>query len=819
MLMAAIMCGGMASAAGLHLTDQDYFDRQGLSVLVHQNPFSTAFFDQKMSGIEIILHGERLATDGEVRLMPTPEQWDPIPTYHDRKRGKALDQIIVSSGYPADKLKYRIVVTAEGDGFRIAVQLDKPLPAKLVGKAGFNLDFLPTSYFGKSFIFDTVSGVFPRHPEGPMKKNTDGSLEPLPIASGRALTLSPEDPATRIAIVSDSGDVMLYDARNKAQNGWFVVRTLIPAGKTKDAVVWHVKPNVIPGWTKPAVVSFNQVGYTPERPKVAMVETDPAAQSPDVAEVLKLGADGTYAPVYGAKVKPWGRWMRYDYASFDFSQVREPGIYAIAYGGRTFNPFRIAPDVYAGIWHHSIDTYLAEQMDHVAVRENYRVWHGPSHLDDARQAPPNYEHFDVYSMGPNTDSPFKPGEHIPGLNVGGWFDAGDFDIRTETHTKVIGDLTKTREQFGADWDNLSVDETARQVRIREPDGVPDLVQQVKHGVLAILAQYDTFGHAIPGIVAPTLEQYTHLGDAGSKTDRMIYSDKLGPLENDGIHSGVPDDRWAFTTHLTSLDYSAVAALAQASRVLRGYDDALAERCLKTALDTWKKEQTGKPSNPDWKRGFTAGPLEAEEAMAAVELVIATQGRPDIKARLMEKLPAIEKFFMFVGAEAVRAIPLMGDDYRNALAKMTADYKTRLDGMTARTPFGVPVVTGAWAGSSLVANFGAQMYQLHRAFPDIVGTGYTFDALDYLLGRHAVSNLSLVSATGTESKLIGYGNNRADYTFIPGAMVPGVLIVKPDFPELKDKWPFLWYENEYVVDAATGFTLLANAAEAATKEKP
>ena len=29
----------------------------------------------------MILHGERIATDGEVRLLPTPEQWDAVPKF------------------------------------------------------------------------------------------------------------------------------------------------------------------------------------------------------------------------------------------------------------------------------------------------------------------------------------------------------------------------------------------------------------------------------------------------------------------------------------------------------------------------------------------------------------------------------------------------------------------------------------------------------------------------------------------------------------------------------------------------------------------
>lgn len=64
--------------------------------------------------------------------------------------------------------------------------------------------------------------------------------------------------------------------------------------------------------------------------------------------------------------------------------------------------------------------------------------------------------------------------------------------------------------------------------------------------------------------------------------------------------------------------------------------------------------------------------------------------------------------------------------------------------------------------------------------------------------------------------IAYGNNRADYTFIPGGIIPGIVIIQPDFPELQEGWPFLWYENEYVVDTVTSYILAANAANAETQ---
>ena len=94
---------------------------------------------------------------------------------------------------------------------------------------------------------------------------------------------------------------------------------------------------------------------------------------------------------------------------------------------------------------------------------------------------------------------------------------------------MITDLVLAREQFGVNSDDTSVDEGARYVQMRKPDGVPDVVQQVEHGVALLLAQYHVIGHAIPGIIEPTLAEYIHLGDAASKTDGRIYSERMGPV--------------------------------------------------------------------------------------------------------------------------------------------------------------------------------------------------------------------------------------------------------------------------------------------------
>jgi len=94
--------------------------------------------------------------------------------------------------------------------------------------------------------------------------------------------------------------------------------------------------------------------------------------------------------------------------------------------------------------------------------------------------------------------------------------------------------------------------------------------------------------------------------------------------------------------------------------------------------------------------------------------------------------------------------------------------------------------------------------------------YTFRGLDYVLGTHPASNVSMVSGIGAHSKTIAYGANRADYSFIPGGIVPGIVIVQPDLPELQEDWPFLWFENEYVIPMGPLFIFVANAADELTR---
>ncbi len=792
----------------LKLNDQGYFETRGLNVLVFNNWYNSNFSDSKISGIELIHHGVRTATNGDVRLEPTPGQWDAISELKDRKIIKKDNCVETYLSYPKFDFNYMIKVQAKGSGILITVNLDKPLPSSLAGKAGLNLEFLPSAYFEKSYLMDNEGGTFPLYPYSEMSAVKPYKLEPKALASGKEIVLAPGDPLNRVTIQAKNCSLSLYDGRNTAQNGWFVVRSLLPSGKTGNVLEWFLTANTIPNWIRKPVIEYSQVGYHPEQRKTAVIEFDVNDNPVGNAELLKINEDGTLAEKFSAPIKEWGKYLRYNYYTFDFSSVKENGLYKIKYDTVITSTFRIDKNVYKNAWKPTLDVYFPVQMDHMFVKEAYRVWHGAAHLDDALQAPVNHEHFDLYAQGPSTDSPYKPYEHIPGLNVGGWFDAGDFDIRTQTQYYVVLNLVNTWEAFHPMRDETTVDEKARYVEIHRPDGTPDIIQQIEHGTLQLLAQFKSVGHAVNGIIVGHLSQYTHLGDASTITDNLIYDSHMDTLQTDGFRSGKFDDRWAFTSKSSALNYGSIAALAAASRALHGYNDSLAAECIVTAKNVWADEQTHAPDL--FHHGnTTGGPLDVEKMKAAVELLKSTK-EEKYKNAINELLPFIEKQFLLFAPLAVDAMPYMDSGYSSKIKELVLNFKESEDDISKQNPFGVPISTRGWAGDGLVVNFAITNYVLHKAFPDIIDEESVYRGLNYLYGCHPGSNISFVSGVGTVSKKIAYGNNRADFSFIAGGVVPGVLILKPDFPENKEDWPFLWGENEYVVNLASGYIYLVNA---------
>ncbi len=271
--------------AKLVINDKNYFELPGLNVMV----FEDIYPEGHQGGVGIIQQGVRVATNGDLRLEPTPGQWQPIPKVGKRTIDRDANLISVKLWFPDSSINrkgfnpviypdlrftYTVNVKGEGDSFVITVNLDKPLPAEWYGKVGFNMELYPATLFGKTWIMDNKNGLFPRQANGPVMLDNDKENQAVPLATGRRLVIVPESDAQRMSFESANSDLQLLDGRIRHTNGWFVVRSLIPEGATTEAIKWTVKANTIPGWKSKPVVHVSQVGYHPTQPKIAIVELD-----------------------------------------------------------------------------------------------------------------------------------------------------------------------------------------------------------------------------------------------------------------------------------------------------------------------------------------------------------------------------------------------------------------------------------------------------------------------------------------------------------------------------------------------------------------
>ncbi|MDX2301812.1 MAG: glycoside hydrolase family 9 protein [Microscillaceae bacterium] len=817
-----------ASSQDLTINDLEYFETQGVHVLVYNNLFSGGFNDEKNAGIELIHHGVRTAQGGAVRLSNTPEQWDLVPVISNRivnKNTKTIESKLRYEDYDFDS---RVVVTAKGKGIEISVYLDKPVPKALEGNAGFNLEFLPSQYWGKTYLMDGRYNRFPRYVVGNTTtrpnseklkqfkgyvtsddRGTGKFIDPLPLETGRSLLLAPDDPSRLVKITSQDADLMLFDGRVLAQNGWFVVRSVLPAGKTGKVLTWTVEPNAIQGWIREPNIGFSQVGYIPSQQKVAVIELDKKDKPLAKASLFKLGNDGNATEVFSGNIVPWGDYYKYHYVKFDFSSVKDAGIYYIQYGDLKTNNFIIENNVYDKITDATSDIWIPIHMNHMFVNEAYRVWHGEPFKEGYLQAPPNTDHFDIHAQGPTTDTKYKALEKIPGLNIGGFFDAGDFDIETGANISVVQNFVQTWEYFKPLRDQTFVDQKQRYVDLHRPDGTPDVLQFIEHGTLNLVAQAEIIGHMTQTLSNAVLDNYHHLGDAASLTDGLPYNPNLGPYEvaPDGRSSGVKDDMWAFTSRNPNLDLRAATMFAAASRALKGYNDDLSARALQHSKRLLKEATELLANQPAESSGRFGGANIATN----LQLYISTKEQQYVD-KFQELLwPALERNVSFVILTALHAIPHLDASYKEKLRPYVVKYKAYIEELEKDNPYGVPIGLRNWAGSGDVVNFGTTVCFASKYFPEIIDASHAFKSTNWLFGCHPYHNYSLVATVGaTRPKAVFYGNNRADFSFIPGNVAPGLLFRQPDHFENYDDWPFLWGQNEGTIGGNTSYLIFGSA---------
>ncbi len=820
----------------LKINEKEYFETHGFNIIV----LNDIYPEGHQGGITFIQHGKRVAANGNLSLDPTPGQWQPYPRllnkdvrqkenritatlkFPDSTRIKTAEQPII---YPDLEFEYNLSVVAEGSKFKIIVDFEKPLPEEWIGQVGFVLELYPGDLFGNTFSLGDQSGVFSNYANSPVMKDARDEYEAVPMAEGQTLVVAPEDEYKKITITNKKGKLQLIDGRVKHNNGWFVVRSLIEKGATKSAVEWEILPSIVSSWKHGPVIHTSQVGYHLNQTKKAIIELDKNDSSYHEVKINKITPEG-FKTALSIKPTEEKDFLRYKYLSADFTPIKESGMYVVQFGEVTSEPFKISKDIYKrGVWQPTLEYFLPVQMCHMKVFEKYRVWHDHCHIDDALVAPENINHFDVYTHEQIPEG-FEPFQHIEGLNKGGWHDAGDYDFRIESQIGTILTLAYAYEEFNLTHDQTLINQEEGVVEIHHPDGKPDVLQQIEHGLLTVLGSYKHLnGNLYRGILCPTLRQYAMLGDASSMTDNVVFKGKP-KKEYDGFwydhiatkydkyfspqnSRNTPkefvkdlDDRFVFFEDNPSREIYGVAGLAAAARVMKNYDELLSKECLEAAEGLWQKHYSNKSKD-----------LEGRKIYALAELFITTQ-KDIYKKELLSMLPTIKEKAYDVGWALGRVIPLIGDEnFKSTLTEEIKNVKKWIDKASNENPFGIPYHPHIWGAGWGIQRFGFKHYFLYDSWPEIFDAEPMLNAMNFILGCHpGESTASFVSNVGTNSQLVAYGVNRADWSYIPGGVVSGTNLVRPDLPELKN-WPFLWQQSEYVIGGgATNFMLLVLAAD-------
>ena len=816
-LLAAMQFSSL-QAQEFKLDPAGYFRNEGVDVMA----FSDVYPEGKQAGLTLIMNSNRVAASGDIRLETSQGQWQPLPVLRNRQVNEADNSITVTLSYPDSSrhmtgfnptlypdfvFQYTVRVTGEGENVVVTVDLDTPVPQKYEGKVGFNLELYPGSLLGKPWIMDSKAGIFPAQANGPTiscESNTqwlgdfnpagkvdlkhllgDGTYNPMiaddivaaPYARGKKFTMNPSDPYNKVTVRSEKGDLILYDGRMNHNNGWFVLRTEIPAGVSKNAIKWVITPHVVKDWLYTPVVQTSQVGYHPDQPKVAVIELD-SRDKVNQEPVLYRITDAGEEVVPGGPAQEWGKFLRYNYLRFDFSSVREEGLYQVRYGESASPVFRIAGDIYErGVWQPELEYFLRFQMCHMRVNEKYRVWHDLCHMDDARMAPVDLSHIDGYSSGPSTLTNYQPGDYVPGLTIGGWHDAGDYDLRVESQAGEAYILALAYEHFGIDYDATTIDHHKRITEIHQPDGKPDLLQQVENGALTVVAGYRALGRLYRGIICNSVRQYVHLGDASAHTDNV---------------TGNADDRWVFTEDNPYRELTTAAQLSAISRVLKNFNDTLSTQALDAAKELYQVTRTDER-------------VKGARIHAAVELYLTT-GENAYKDYVLAEQDYIVKHINRLGWFIGRFDKAVNDaKFTQAMRQALLTVRDQYEQMKMQTPYGVPEDRGNLSsGSWDVQTLGYYYCFLQDAYPDLFTPDYIFNAIHFILGCHSGSNtVSFASGVGANSATVAYGVNRADGSYIPGGVTPGTVLIRPDLPELVP-YPFIWQEGEYCMGGEASY---------------
>ena len=498
-------------------------------------------------------------------------------------------------------------------------------------------------------------------------------------------------------------------------------------------------------------IRLNQVGFYPEGPKVAVAvggEAGPFVVRPE----------GGGEAVFRGELGPVAEWSASGerVRQADFSRLATPGAYVVEIPGLgVSHPFEIRERVHEPVARTALKGYYFQRASTALDSAHAGVW--------ARAAGHPDTHVVVH---PSASTPGRPAGTVLS-SPRGWYDAGDYNKYIVNSGITVGTLLSAYE-----WNPAYV--AALDVGIPESgNGLPDLIDEVLWNVRWMLTLQDEDG----GVY--------------HKLTTADFSGEVMPAEG-------TDTRYVVQKG-TAATLGFAATLAQASRVVRGFDaelPGLADSLLAASLDAWawarahpavryRQADLNARSDPDIQTGeYGDGAFDDELDWAALELYVTT--RADSFLAVARPLDAVGlgipwwqevRELGLYSLLAWRAEIATAVDTA-AVRSAVLDAADRLVDPVETSAYGVTMQdeTFYWGSNSVAANHGVLLALAHQ----LTGEARYLDAatatLDYLLGRNAVG-MSFLTGVGARSpQHIHHRPSRADGVPAP---VPGLLVGGPN----------------------------------------
>jgi hypothetical protein len=462
-------------------------------------------------------------------------------------------------------------------------------------------------------------------------------------------------------------------------------------------------------------IRINQVGYLPDRPKIAVAcaltgQTIPTFAVQDDRGRTVLGPlPAARAPGFGPCVETH---------RLNFTQLQAPGIYRIVAGGVTSPPVRVTAEAYRGAADVLLH-YLREQ------RSGFNpVFHDSVHQrTDARLV----------------DHPSRSGEFIP--VSGGWADASDYLQygATSAHATVMM-LLAYRDQPHAFADSVQAN------GLPGANGLPDVLDEARWGLAWLLKMYPEDDLLLNQIGDDRDHEFWDL----PTTDSADYGWGRRGFRPVYPCTGKPQGLFQYANRSSGLASTAgkyAAAFALGAQIFRGRDPEFSATLRRKAVAAYT---LGERHPGVCQTAPARAPYFYEEEnwtddmeLAAAELFALTNDPRYLKAALA--FAAQEPVTPWLGADTARHyqwFPWHNNGHyeiwragSTETRRLVTDYYRRgLEAVARKATngflIGIPFI---WCSNNLMTSFATQALFYRRMSGDTAYVPYETAAMDWLLG--------------------------------------------------------------------------------------